>query len=292
MNGEELKSAIKGYRFQGKIFHNIAMACFFGGFAMIVLDNLLPGLIVMFVGGIAFALLEYNCRQKIKQILIDNVITAVIADVLGEDAEYSPQERIEPQRMVLPGSYNKIQGEDRIRAVYRGLHIEMSDLTLIDEQETEDSEGNTVVNRVTVFDGQWMICDYGRKLKGDVFVSSYGKKKDGRQKTDIHMDNEEFHNLFLVEADVPEEAYYILTPQVMEAILDLSRNLGERLFLSFLHDGKMNVAIGNRQFFELGDTTAYFDVLRQKFTNELKVFTDVIDALRIDETISEKEVVA
>lgn len=49
-----------------------------------------------------------------------------------------------------------------------------------------------------------------------------------------------------------QEAYYILTPHMMEYILTMADKSGSEVYMSFLRDGKMQIAVRtNRDFFEL-----------------------------------------
>lgn len=53
---------------------------------------------------------------------------------------------------------------------------------------------------------------------------------------------------------------------------------------------KLNIAVQTgRDFFELGRSEANIDKLRQKFLGELKWFTDIIDTLRVEDTLYKKE---
>ena len=103
------------------------------------------------------------------------------------------------------------------------------------------------------------------------------------------MDNEQFSKRFCVRADDPQEAYYILTPHMMEYILTMADKGGGTVYLSFLRDGKMHVAVKTRRdFFELGKSNADVEELRQKFLGELRWFTDIIDTLRVEDTLYKK----
>ena len=65
---------------------------------------------------------------------------------------------------------------------------------------------------------------------------------------------------------------------------------GVEVYMAFLRNGKLNVAVQTgRDFFELGKSEANIDKLRQKFLDELKWFTDIIDTLRVEETLYKKE---
>ena len=103
------------------------------------------------------------------------------------------------------------------------------------------------------------------------------------------MDNEQFDTRFCVRADNPQEAYYILTPHMMEYISTMADKSGGTVYLSFLRNGKMHVAVqSGRDFFELGKSNADVGGLRQKFLGELRWFTDIIDTLRVEDTLYKK----
>ena len=191
--------------------------------------------------------------------------------------------------MVFPFSYNTADGSDHIKAVYNGLNIELGDIELIDEQEYTDEDGHTETSRISQFKGQWLTCDFGKELAGEVYISEWGKKDRKRMKNNVTMDNEQFSNRFCVRANNPQEAYYILTPNMMEYIINMANKSGGTVYLSFLRDGKMHVAVkSGRDFFELGKSNANVEELRQKFLNELRWFTDIVDTLRVEDTLYKK----
>ena len=104
------------------------------------------------------------------------------------------------------------------------------------------------------------------------------------------MDNEQFDKRFCVRADDPQEAYYLLTPHMMEYITAMADKSGGTVYLSFLRSGKLHVAVQTgRDFFELGKTNTDAETLRRKFLGELRWFTDIVDTLRVEDTIYKKE---
>lgn len=228
---------------------------------------------------------------QLKKLLSENVIVHVVKDVLGENAEYNPGGRVEPGSIALSSSYNRASGSDYIKAVYNGLNIELSDIELINEVEYEDEDGHTQKRSETCFKGQWLICDFGKELAGDVKVSAIDKKLRKQHKKDaIEMESEAFNNRFLVLANDPLEAYYILTPHMMEYILAMADRSGGDVYLSFQRNGKMHVAVKTgRDFFELGSSKANVEQLRLKFLGELRWFTDIVDTLRVEDSLYQKE---
>ena len=244
-------------------------------------------LVLALVGGYQ---LEKN-SSRLKKLLSDNIISSVIKEALGDAVEYNPWGKINPGSMVFPFSYNCTDGSDHIKAVYYGLNIELGDIELIDESEVTDEEGRTEKTRNTLFKGQWLTCDFGKELAGEVYVSEWTKKDRRSMKSNVTMDNEQFSKRFCVRADNLQEAYYILTPHMMEYILTMADKSGGTVYLSFLRDGKMHVAVKTgRDFFELGKSNADVEGLRRKFLDELRWFTDMIDTLRVEDTLYKKEV--
>ena len=233
--------------------------------------------------------LEKN-SSRLKKILSDNVISSVLKEALGDAVEYNPWGKINPGSMVFPFSYNCADGSDHIKAAYNGVNVELGDIELIDESEVTDEEGRTERTRNTQFKGQWLTCDFGKELAGEVYISERTKKTRRSLKSNVTMDNEQFDKRFCVRADDPQEAYYLLTPHMMEYITAMADKSGGTVYLSFLRSGKLHVAVQTgRDFLELGKTNTDAETLRRKFLGELRWFTDIVDTLRVEDTIYKKE---
>lgn len=291
MTNEQLEAELKPLRVRATIT-KILTYC--AAAAMIIvwffMQNLAMGLVLLVVT-LVFAYLSSSSSSTLKKLLSDNIINSVLKETLGDTVEYNPCGRLEPGYMVFPFSYNKATGSDHIKAVYNGLNIELSDIELINETEDTDADGNTQKSSTTYFKGQWLICDFGKELSGEVRLSANDKKLRKQHKNDsVEMENETFNKRFLVTAQNAQEAYYILTPHMMEYILTMADKSGGDVYLSFLRDGKMHVAIKTgRDFFELGNSNANVEELRQKFLGELRWFTDIVDTLRVEDTLYKKE---
>ena len=289
MTNEQLEAAINSARAKEKIANFLIYGAGAAMILMFCLKKILPGiffLVLLLVGGYLWG----KSAGVAKKLLSDKVVGVVLKEVLGDAVEYNPWGKINPGSMVFPFSYNCVDGSDHIKAVYNGLNIELGDVELIDKTEDTDEEGHTNTRQDTVFKGQWLTCDFGKELAGQVYVSERSKKDHRSMKSNVTMDNEQFSKRFCVRADDPQEAYYILTPHMMEYILTMADKSGGAVYMSFLHSGKMHVAVQTgRDFFELGKDNADVEELRQKFLGELRWFTDIVDTLRVEDTLYKKE---
>lgn len=290
MTNEQLESELQSLRNKA----TIAKALTYGSGAAMVLcfiTALIPLAIVFIVIALIGGYLLEKNSSKLKKLLSDNVISGVIKEALGDAVEYNPWGKINPGSMVFPFSYNCADGSDHIKAVYNGLNIELGDIELIDETEDTDIEtGQTETSRNTQFKGQWLTCDFGKELSGEVYISEWTKKDRRSMKSNVTMDNEQFSKRFCVRADNPQDAYYLLTPHMMEYIITMADKSGGTVYMSFMRNGKMHVAVKTgRDFFELGKSNADVGKLRQKFLGELRWFTDIVDTLRVEDTLYKKE---
>lgn len=288
MTKEQLEAEINSARTKEKIAN---VMIYGSGAAMILMFFLkkIPLAIFFLVVLLAGGYLWGKSAGVAKKLLSENVISGVLTEVLGDAVEYNPWGRINPGSMVFPFSYNCTDGSDHIKAVYNGLNIELGDIELIDETEYIDENGVSQKSRNTLFKGQWLTCDFGKELAGEVYISEWTQKNRRSMKSNVTMDNEQFSKRFCVRADNPQEAYYILTPHMMEYILAMADKSGGTVYLSFLRNGKLHVAVKTgRDFFELGKSNADVEGLRRKFLDELHWFTDMIDTLRVEDTLYKK----
>ena len=291
MTNEQLESNLKSLRRKARITNALSYCSLFmmviGWFFM---GNILLGLVFLVVTAV-FAHISSKNSSALKKILSDNIVSSVLKEALGDNVEYNPYGRLEPGYMVFPFSFDRAGGSDHIKTVYNGLNIELSDIELVEETESTDEDGVTRKEDVTHFKGQWLICDFGKELSGEVHLSANTKSLRRQHKNDrIEMENEAFNNRFIVTANNAQEAYYILTPHMMEYILTMADKNGGEVYMSFQRNGKMQIAVRtDRDFFELGKSKANVDGLRQKFVGELRWFTDMIDTLRVEDTLYKKE---
>ena len=289
MTNEQLEAAINSARAK-ETFANVLI--YGAGAAMILMFCLkkIPlaifFLALLLVGGYLWG----KSAGVAKKLLSDQVVSGVLKEVLGDAVEYNPWGKINPVPMEFPFSYNSVDGSDHIKAVYNGLNMELGDVELMDKTEETDEEGHTMTRQDMVFKGQWLSCDFGQELAGQVYLSERTKKDRRSLKSNVTVDNEQFGRRFCVRADDPREAYRILTPHMMELILTIADKSGGTVYLSFLRNGKMHLAVQTgRKLFELGSSNAKVEELRRKFLAELRRFTDVIDLLRAEDSLYKKE---
>ena len=251
------------------------------------------GVIIIVIGGGVLCtglitLKEY--KGHIKEQLSRSVVPQVLSEVFDQ-VEYDAYRHISPEVIYASGAFpfgfDKASGGDYIKASYRGVGLELSDLMLEEEVRTTstDSDGNSTSdtsNRI-VFVGQWLILDFHKELSADLGVYEGLRKRYDQ----IETENAEFNKRYGISCDSVHDAFYILTPNMMEHIMAMDRRAGGKVYLRFLREGKIHVAVNSRRdHFEVGSLNdADLPSLRMKFRGEVRYVTELIDALLTVDTL-------
>lgn len=295
LSGDELSAQLSSHRRSVTLFKLLTYGS--GAAAILMLaSGLIPVAVIFLVFALVGGYKLSKHTETLKKLLSENVVSGVLGEVF-ENVDYDPFGRIpdklaEGAGMVFPFAYSRIRGSDHIRGVYKGLTLELSDMELYDVQSYYDDETQQWrENEKQVFKGQWLVCDFGKELSGEVHLSENAKKLRRQHKNDsVEMENTAFNDRFLVTAESAQEAYYILTPHMMDYILTAAGRSGGEVYMSFLRGGRLHIAVNTgKDFFELGRSSADIESLRRKFLGQLRWFTDIVDTLRVEDTLYRKE---
>ncbi len=279
MTDAELRAALKRSRWKTKLAGMISGLCVIIIIILFLSDKNLFA-VLMIIPLIICTVYSAGVSSKIKNTIGSEIVDGIVKEVLDNAAYVAAghlsDELISSSYMVFPFTYEKTGGDDAVIGEYKGLHLKLSDVVLSRSVETDDGTEDQ-----TVFKGQWLVCDLGRELPGKVQVSQITK---GMPKSIVNQRiltaNEAFNDRFVVTANNPGEAFQILTPQLMDACLDLAGRKSGSVYMSFLRDGKVHVAVNSgTEFFELGKNKGDPEKLRQIFLDQLHWYTDIVDRL-------------
>ena len=290
MSDEQLTQELRSHNSASKaagIVMVIGIILMIIGIIGFTIPLIVAGLLIAIIAGV----IRNGRKSTIKKQLSDNLVKSALEDVFDnvvyEPFKAMPSSLVWESDMMLPVSFNTVEGSDHIKASYKGLDIEMGDVSLVDSGEIYNDE-TQMYEKVesTVFRGQWLVCDFGRELVSDVKLAARSRADRALKKASIKTENEEFNKRFTIVSDNEQEAFYILTPHMMEYIMSMADKGGGEVYMSFLRKGKLHIAVKtNRDFFEMGSGSPDAAALRRKFTGEIRYFTDLIDELKLTDTI-------
>ena len=290
MSDEQLTQELKSHNSASKaagIVMVIGIILMIIGIIGFMIPLIVAGLVIAIIAGVIRNGRKSTIKKQLSDNLVKSALEGIFDNVIYEPFKAMPSSLVWESDMMLPVSFNTVEGSDHIKASYKGLDIEMGDVSLVDSGEIYNDETQMYEKvKSTVFRGQWLVCDFGRELVSNVKLAARSRVDRALKKASIKTENEEFNKRFTIVSDNEQEAFYILTPHMMEYIMSMADKGGGEVYMSFLRKGKLHIAVKtNRDFFEMGSGSPDAAALRRKFTGEIRYFTDLIDELKLTDTI-------
>ena len=193
---------------------------------------------------------------------------------------------------------DRYSSNDFISAKYKNIQVIQADVHIEEKHETTDSDGHIRTNWVTIFRGRWMIFDFNKNFKANVQVcqkkftnakiSNWGLEQKFKK---VMMEDQTFNNQFRIYAQNEHDAFYILTPSLIEKIKNLSDSINGGILLCFI-DNKLHVGIqNNKDSFEHGVFKSIDEnKVIEDISKDIKLITNFVDELDLDNHLFRKEV--
>lgn len=220
-------------------------------------------------------------RQQFKQQFIAGLLSTLTDDVRyfpeGDRAILAEYRRSE----LFPQEPDREHVEDSIFARLGATDLALAELHTEYEEVSHDKDGKRESKWHTIFRGLFISADFHKDFRGQTFVRSdvaekyFGQFARFVQKPLfsrlelVQLEDPEFEREFVVHSSDQIEARYILTPALMQRMLELKRKFAAQVEFAFLHS-RVYVAISkDKDFFEpqlsqsLSDATALRGFLEQ-----------------------------
>jgi hypothetical protein len=177
------------------------------------------------------------------------VVSTIVKIAFGESGDYAPDyghsEAEFNNTQLFDTEPNIYYSEDLIRGKIDKTALYFSEV--LAQKETKNGKNTTTE---TIFEGILFTADFNKHFNGKTIVREHGFFDFFSGKT-IELENPDFRKLFTVYANDPIEARYILTPSLMEKILQLNKKWNGGLGLSFINS-QLTIAIPmSHNFFEI-----------------------------------------
>lgn len=253
-------------------------------------------IIILFIALFFIALVTANSKKKFndayKRLIVLEVFKKVFPKINYEPNKGLDLKVIENTNMII--SPDRYCTNDYISATYNDINFETADIHL--EESYKDKDGNT--HYKTIFQGQWYIFDFKSKsFKSDIQIieNSFCYSRRSGWFTDsfnqIQLEDIEFNNTFSVFAKNDLDAFYILTPAIMERIKLLNKRIPGDLIFCF-KNSKLHIGVNNRR--DSYEPSIYKSInleeAEQSILSELNDIIEFINYLQLDKTLFRKEV--
>ena len=259
---------------------------------------------ILFFGIIAILLFPalFTVKQKREYILkfkkyfVQSALKTVFTDLTYHPEQGMPRDVIASTKMMYMG--DRYTSNDYISGRYKDIGFRQADVHIEEERESTDSDGNTTTYWVTIFRGRWMIFDFNKTFKADLQVCQkfFGNNKISNWGNDtkfekVKLESVDFNKRFNVYAQSDHEAFYLLTPQIMEKIIKLDDMNQGRLLLCFI-DNKLHIGLyDGKDSFEHAPIFKQIneEQVRNNNSNDIKKITMFIDELDLDNDLFRRE---
>ncbi|MEG2011400.1 MAG: DUF3137 domain-containing protein [Bacilli bacterium] len=297
MSVEELESLrIKG---KNKIIIGIIISIALS-VTLFLITKLIPALLIGFTIGIIITfIISHKTTEQFKLAFKKTFVLKTLKDVFS-DLVYVPEKGIDES--VIANTHMMDMGDryssnDYISGKYKTVKVETADVHIEEEEMDVDEDGNTSRTWITIFMGSWMIFDFNKTFQANVQVRQKGfsnaRLSNFFEKTKykkILLEDQEFNNKFYIYAQDEHDAFYILTPSLMEKLKYLVNNIKGRILLCFIDD-KLHVGIeSGKDSFEHSIFKKIDEAkIIESIGKEIMVITDFVDKLNLDNNLFRKE---
>lgn len=266
----------------------------------IILKSPIVSFITIIVGIIITTVINIKPKRKFtlafKEAFVLKSLKSVFTDLVYEPEKGLDKSIIRNTEMMYMG--DRYTSNDYISGKYKNINVIQADVHIEEEHETTDSNGNTTTTWITIFKGRWMIFDFNKCFKANIQVSQkgFGNSKLNNWGSKIKykkimMEDQAFNNIFRTYAQDEHDAFYILTPSLMEKIKKITDNISGKLLFCFI-DNKLHIGIqNNKDSFEHSIFTKINEEnVTKDISQDIKLITNFVDELSLDNNLFRREV--
>ena len=256
------------------------------------------GIFFGFFGSVIFIIVFYalvyrkklnEYRNYYKTHYIYDMVREAIPDAVYQPEYGFPRQQIAQTGLMMMGNIYK--SEDYIRGTYNNVSFERSDVLIQDESSDSDGHSHTT----TYLRGRWMIFESNKNFEADLQIIqqgfAYAKKRTGifTKKTErrhaFKTEDEQFNKMFKCLCQNEVEAFYLLTPGLMQGLMQLVSMSDGKVMIGFV-DNQLHVAINSHKDYlepPIYHSPDSDDIMKVK--NEINAVTSFVRGLNLDRKI-------
>ena len=234
--------------------------------------------IIMIVAGIKFSTLNKEFKSKYLPNLIEEILPG---------SNFDPRGGISKERVY---SSNFLKKADRfttgdlIIGKIDDVSFATCDLKL-EERHVRHTKNGTQVYYVAYFTGRFFEFDFPKSFIGQVITTEQAITTWFSRFKKIELESIDYNAKFKTYTDNEHSAFYILTPHLMESIMNLERRNPGSIALSF-HGSTLSVGINNsRDTFELNMFKEINPEVINSYKRDLLVIKEIVQELKLNRNI-------
>ncbi len=281
---EELENERKKIAKKSRIFYALAFVFMILGMALCFFVHPLFMLLI-FIGVILLVVIMPQVN-KFKKKFKGSVVSAMIKEELGSDAVYRQSGGIpieEINALGVAAEPDRHYEEDYITCTYNDIPYEMCDCTLQERVVTRDSKGNRQVTYETYFKGRVIKIDFQRDLNMELKVVN-NATRGFKYKPLLPFETEliEFNKKFKCYASSKEDGFYILTPMLIQKMLELENKFKGGMYYVIKHNNLYVLINNSGDSLEVNIHKALDEKQLNKIRADILIGASIINEFRMD----------
>lgn len=187
-----------------------------------------------------------NAKSKELSLYYKNNVISEVVRQFCDEASFSPDMGISESTFNDCGLFvtapDRYYSEDLIMGRIDKTVFSCSEIVAEEKRMTTDGRGHVQVYWVTIFKGFFFIADFHKDFVGSTLIcrSSWLKLRKGLKR--VRLENPAFEKKFDTFSTDQIEARYIVSPGLMERVLELDSKFPGKIILSF-YESKVVIAI-------------------------------------------------
>lgn len=231
-------------------------------------------------------------EREMRSLYKDTFLNGIFNEFF-DNAKYRAEFGLTPSKVEELGLYqlgNRFESEDQLSGEYQGVRFEQSDVHI---WKHTDSHGSGNDSNIDYFMGRMFIFDVPVKYSNSVkifsklpIVARYDYRVRESASKRVEMESMEFNDAFTVYSEDAHEAFYILTPAMMEKLMDIYQKyckISEYNYqnISFhFKDRKLYFAMEcSTNAFDPGAFPISYPEEKKKLKKDIQVIIDLIESL-------------
>lgn len=261
--------------------------------------------VLLGLAAVVIAVVVAGRHKELRAEFKREIVTRVVR-YFSPALRYSPSGGIDRAKFrrgeLFKQGIDRYRAEDLVAGKLELTEFEVSEVHAEHRRTTRDSKGRTSTTWHSTFRGLYFVADFNKAFHGQTVVLPdslekvfgwLGQKLQGINLVRgelIKLEDVEFEKAFVVYGDDQVEARYILTPALMQRMLELRRKVGGRVYFSFT-GSQVHVAIpSNKNHFEPRlSRSLMLDHSAEEYYQDLVLVTGIIEDMNLNTRIWTKE---
>lgn len=285
----------------GIVYNVVALIIFFLLISVhIELGNLYAYIVfVIFSQLFLYKYLSKDYVDNFKQKIMFPLVNSLSKNLTYMPKLFIPHSYFQRSQLFVSRDYEiKVNGDDYIRGKIDDIEVQISELH-VEKKLQNKTRGDKWHG---CFHGLFIVSEFNKKLKGQTFVLPDSAQKifgtqigNFLQSTNTHtgklvkMDNINFEKEFVVYSTDQIEARYILTPAMMERILQLKNSFKHPLHLSFIGNYIYIAIEYNKDLFEPSVFRSLLEYkIAMQYLQTLHLAIGIVEELKLNQKLWSK----